>query len=426
MTHLARSIAPLKLYTAATAHDLQTRQTYTGLLNLGEISDEKWMQATLPIKHGGFGVTSVREISQFAFISSWSHTLSVLPTRFPIMEKIVNDLIFQNDTDTSIALEIHQALPSDKSLSELLQKPKQLQRRLTQQHMTSISSYMIEHSCSPRDAARLHSLKGKGAGAWIAAIPESANFALQPYEFRLACLLRLGLEIPAVSCIEKCECDANLDNTGYHLLTCKKGGGPVWSHDSIVSEWSDCLRHLQIHHKREPRDRYTDNNNRPDIAVFDAGSGTNVELDVALAHPWAKDTLFQASKREAAAAANRENRKLTKYSQVTLPGASSLTLVPLVFEHFGHWGERATRYLQELSTRSTDDDGNKNANEFMCYWRKRFSTALQRCNARTIAGKLSHLLSMSSSNEWSGCKAYKYSASIEDLSQVEIQLAVIP
>ena len=159
-----------------------------------------------------------------------------------------------------------------------------------------------------------------------------------------------------------------------------------------------CLRHLQIHHKREPRDRYTDNNNRPDIAVFDAGSGTNVELDVALAHPWAKDTLFQASKREAAAAANRENRKLTKYSQVTLPGASSLTLVPLVFEHFGHWGERATRYLQELSTRSTDDDGNKNANEFMCYWRKRFSTALQRCNARTIAGKLSHLLSMSSSN----------------------------
>ena len=30
------------------------------------------------------------------------------------------------------------------------------------------------------------------------------------------------------------------------------------------------------------------------------------------------------------------------------------------------------------------------------------------------------------SNEWSGCKAYKYSASIEDLSQVEIQLAVIP
>ena len=100
------------------------------------------------------------------------------------------------------------------------------------------------------------------------------------------------------------------------------------------------------------------------------GSGTNVELDVPLAHPWATDTLSQASKKEGAAAANMENRKLTKYGQVTLPSASSLTLVPLVFEHFGHWEERATRYLQELSTRSTDDNGNKNAKEFMCYWRK--------------------------------------------------------
>ena len=129
------------------------------------------------------------------------------------------------------------------------------------------------------------------------------------------------------------------------------------------------------------------------------GSGTNVELDVALAHSGAIDTLSQAFKKEGAAAANRKNRKLTKYCQVTLSGASSLTLVPLVFEHFGHWGERATRCLRELSTRSTDDDdGNKNAKEFMCYWSKRFSTAVQRCNAKTIARKLSRLLSMSSSN----------------------------
>ena len=56
----------------------------------------------------------------------------------------------------------------------------------------------------------------------------------------------------AVSCIEKCQCGANLDDTGYHLLTCKKGGGPMSSHDSIVSEWSDCLSHLQIYHKRKP------------------------------------------------------------------------------------------------------------------------------------------------------------------------------
>ena len=59
----------------------------------------------------------------------------------------------------------------------------------------------------------------------------------------------------------------------------------------------------------------------------------------------------------------------------------------------GRWGEEATNYLQELSARST-----KNPNESKCYWRKRFSATLQRCNAKTIARKLSHLTSTRVSN----------------------------
>ena len=165
-----------------------------------------------------------------------------------------------------------------------------------------------------------------------------------------------------------------------------------------MSEWSDCLRQLQIHHKREPRDRYNDSNNCPGIAVYDVGLGANAELDVALSHPWATDILSQASKNDGAAAARREIRKTTKCSQVKISGVSSFSFIPLVFEHFGHWGEEATNYLQELSARSTDDGGNKNPNEFKCYWRKRFSATLQRCNAKTIARKLSHLTSTRVSN----------------------------
>ena len=82
MTHLARSVAPLHLSDAATVHDLQTRQSFTELLNCGEIANERWFQASLPIKYGGFGMTSVKEISQFAFTSSWSHALAILPICF--------------------------------------------------------------------------------------------------------------------------------------------------------------------------------------------------------------------------------------------------------------------------------------------------------------------------------------------------------
>ena len=73
-----------------------------------------------------------------------------------------------------------------------------------------------------------------------------------------------------------------------------------------------------------------------------------MEIDVALLHPWAPDSLNQAAEKDGAAAARREKRKTIKYSQLKLPGAPSLRLVCLVMEHFGHWGEEANRYLQEL------------------------------------------------------------------------------
>ncbi|XP_062504332.1 uncharacterized protein LOC134181136 [Corticium candelabrum] len=391
MTHLARSVAPKYLIEAASLHDHLTRESFSKILNCGPIPNDRWFQATLPIKNGGFGMTSITEICQIAFISSWANALSTLPIRFPAMENQINEIIFGDGADGSIRSELLRAIPPGKIFTDLLEDTKRLQQKLTRQHMSFATAHMVENTASPRDAARLRSLGGKGAGSWLNTIPESAKFALSPYEFRLACLLRLGLSLPAVRWIEQCDCGTALDEMGYHLLTCKKGGGPVWSHDSIVSEWDDCLRQLQIHHKKEPRDRYNDSNNRPDIAVFDVGSGANVELDVALSHPWASDIVSQAAEKDGAAAARREDRKTKKYSELKLAGMSSMRFVPLVMEHFGRWGEEATKYLQELSRRSCDDAGNNNCNEFMCFWRKRFSITLQRCNAKTIAKKISIL-----------------------------------
>ncbi|XP_062508840.1 uncharacterized protein LOC134185080 [Corticium candelabrum] len=398
MTHLTRSVAPQYLSSATSLHDHQTRQTFVEILKYGPIQEDRWLQATLPIRHGGFGMTSIKEICQLAFVSSWAHTLSALPKRFPNMEKILDDLVFHPDTTGSIGCDLQRATPPDKSLIDLLDNPNRLQQKLTRQYTTSVATYVVEHAPLPRDLARLRSLRGNGAGAWLTAIPESTNLAFEPYEYRLACLLRMGLQLPAVSWIQECNCGSVLDDMGYHLLTCKKGGGPVWSHDSVVSNWDDCLRQLKIHHKREPRDRYSNSNNRPDIVVFDVGTGANTELDVALSHPWASDILCQAALRDGAAATRREDRKFSKYSQIKLPGMASMKFVPLVMEHFGRWGDEATKYLQELSQRSTDDAGNHNSKAFMCYWRKRFSTTLQKCNAKTICKKILTLTSNDNRN----------------------------
>ena len=104
-----------------------------------------------------------------------------------------------------------------------------------------------------RDAARFRSLTGKGAGDWISAVPSSACFAIDSCVYRLACKLRLGLPVCSSEWLRSCKRGAVLDDTGYHLLSCKFGRGPIWCHESIAEVWADCLRELHLPCRRKPR-----------------------------------------------------------------------------------------------------------------------------------------------------------------------------
>ena len=55
-------------------------------------------------------------------------------------------------------------------------------------------------------------------------------------------------------------------------------------------------------------------------------------------------------------------------------------------EQFGRWGTKAENFAAFVTTVS-----NSNASMFMSCWSKRFSTILQRCNAKVILRKLSKL-----------------------------------
>ena len=148
---------------------------------------------------------------------------------------------------------------------------------------------------------------------------------------------------------------------------------------------------LQIHHKKEPRNRYTETDDRPDIVVFDTDNGKNIDLDISLAHPWSKDVIKLAAREQGFAAKRREDRKKTKYEQELLPGGSAPNMIPLVYEHFGHWGSEAESFLCHLAKKSRNAEGQQNTVEFLNYWRRRFSVSLQRCNAKVVLKKISRL-----------------------------------
>ena len=166
------------------------------------------------------------------------------------------------------------------------------------------------------------------------------------------------------------------------------GGGPVWSHNSVVLCWSECLSSLQCQNQIEPKDRYTTSNNRADIDVFDSTCEGNVEIDVALAHPWSQDILRNAATMDGAAARKREDIKHSKYSKEQLPGGYTPTLIPQVFNNFSGWGEEASTFLNKLSKLYRDEKGRNNPSHFKTQWRRHLSVQLQYCNASVLARKM--------------------------------------
>ena len=82
---------------------------------------------------------------------------------------------------------------------------------------------------------------------------------------------------------------------------------------------------------------------------MDPVTGTDVELDVSLAHPWCADILSRAAQEDGAAAIRREETKVEKYQLKVLPGGLCLNFVTLVMEHFGRWGRKAQSFLSQLS-----------------------------------------------------------------------------
>ncbi len=52
--------------------------------------------------------------------------------------------------------------------------------------------------------------------------------------------IRLEIPVSFPEWVNKCDCGRTLDINGseadgLHLLTCKNGGGPAWTHDSMMS-----------------------------------------------------------------------------------------------------------------------------------------------------------------------------------------------
>ena len=68
-------------------------------------------QATLPIKLGVFGMTSINAIASSVFLGEWMYTLLNLPTRFSYLTNDVS-LLLSTDNNSKVSADIHQVVKS--------------------------------------------------------------------------------------------------------------------------------------------------------------------------------------------------------------------------------------------------------------------------------------------------------------------------
>ena len=185
------------------------------------ISDNAWLQATLPFRMGGLGLRESQHSLHPAFLGS-CNSVRILASR----------LVPNFDVTSSFPGE-ESALSYLKNLSIVsshLSSQNDLQASLDVQLFANIfNSSTIQDQAHLRAVA--HS-SGTSSG-WLKAIPQpSLSLAFSPHDFIIA--LRLWLGVPLFPLLPLCTCLSAIDQFGDHLLGCSRGPLRIQRHVNII------------------------------------------------------------------------------------------------------------------------------------------------------------------------------------------------
>ena len=397
MTHLLRSVAPSLIRDAANDRDVNVLRCFESIVGF-QLNSIQARQLEFRIAKGGFGLQSATQRSHQAFLGAWALTLSVLPRRLPSL--IPDSSIFLEASPSLLDGHVHHSLDVLRNsylaisetlpyLSSLAERPSKLQSRLTRVSSAADFDEFIQ-SLNRRDKARLRSCSGAESGLWLDAVRSSQHLMFSNAEFQLACLLRLGAAIPAMCQLDHCEpkCNHEVDNFGYHVMTCQWRGGPIHRHDAITDVCFQMLKAVDLRARKEVLHQFSDKR-RPDIVLFDWSQSRPLLLDISVIHPWMASVFPATSNSTGHAAADRDKLKNTKY--LTSTASLGYDFKPLSFEVFGRWSPVVSEFCTTVASRAFDDHPADKA-EFLHYWRRRLSVCIQKENADIILKKLSSIL----------------------------------
>jgi hypothetical protein len=433
ITHLLRALPPEDTPSLAEDFDDVLLRTYYELMQINDalfdndtyiLPSRQLVEAQIraPIKTGGMGLPAMAEKREACHVASYFLTASVVQSA-PGLENFVRCVgvpaqrrgeLTKVQAQLVDALEaVRQQLPEEEGLhSELepeavMQTMSGAQTRGMQAKIINAMPSNLLRLGTHRDAARIESLAGVGAQAYLTTVPKCYHSRLSSTQMLISGLMALGLPLPPLAGVRQCCWGHGMDESGRHLVAKGCGRSTVGGingayttvrHNRMVDIWVKLLENAGLRGQREPPlmpgmppDR------RADIQVNDFpsfGKVTLLDLTVRAVLKGDGDTVASYKKDvPGSVAAAAVKKKLKSYKDLRVAG-----LVVMAHEQFGRMNVEADELLRQLAHRETAlrlDLGAEDPREanpsypavfgaVLAYSRKLLSVGLAKQNAESV------------------------------------------
>ena len=199
--------------------DDHLRLAVTSITN-SVLSDAQWLQASMPIKHGGLGIRRVTSLAAPAFLASVASSTLVL------QEQILAQFLCPTDSflDSYLSSWSTSAGPPP--------DPFPGKQVFWDNPGLQADRALIENSfVEPSQKARFLASLAPHSGDWLLVLPiANCGLLLDDEAVSVAVSMRLGLSL----CVpHSCPCGEQVDDQGLHATVCKKAPGRIARHQVL-------------------------------------------------------------------------------------------------------------------------------------------------------------------------------------------------
>jgi len=343
----------------------------TGLCSLLNInmSDDQWIQASLPVRNGGLGIRSAVMLATSAFLASAAGTRNLqdrllhafpLTITDPLVEEALSSWSSKSNAPPPIEQKVH------------------IQREWDSKLISNALQGLSERANDSAAKARLLAIQSPHSGDWLHALPiTTAGLRMSGEVLRIASGIRLGTAL-----CEKhtCKCGVIVESNGHHGFSCVKGAGRQHRHGMLNDVIWRAFTRAKIPAIKEPNGLSRSDGKRPDgVTIIPWHSGRCMAWDVTVPDTFAASYEHLTSQIAGAAAEKAARNKETKYAAIT----QSHHFVPVAVETAGSWHTESLQFVRELGGKISAATGDQRETSHLL---QRLSVALQIGNSLSVLG----------------------------------------